>query len=95
MTSTIKNWALWGTGLSTAALIAGASIYLDMPAGANAAPAAIAAPPAVPVTVATSSRRVLPHGRRFPAVWKRSTGCRSAPVSKARWKPCISAKGRW
>jgi membrane fusion protein, multidrug efflux system len=53
MTSTIKNWALWGTGLSTAALIAGASVYLDMPSGANAAPAAVAAPPAVPVTVAT------------------------------------------
>ncbi|MDE1158373.1 MAG: efflux RND transporter periplasmic adaptor subunit [Neorhizobium sp.] len=53
MTSTVKNWALWGTGLSTAALIAAASITLDLPTGAHAAPAAVAAPPAVPVTVAT------------------------------------------
>lgn len=50
MTSKIKNWALWGTGLSTAALVLGASLYIDMPHGAEAAPAA-APPPAVPVTV--------------------------------------------
>ncbi|MBS9722120.1 efflux RND transporter periplasmic adaptor subunit [Tianweitania sp. BSSL-BM11] len=53
MSSKIKNWALWGTGMSAAALIAGASFYLDMPKSAVAAPAAVAAAPAVPVKVAT------------------------------------------
>jgi multidrug efflux system membrane fusion protein len=48
----IKNWALWGAGISVAALIAGASLYLEAPRGAHAASAEAAAQPAVPVTVA-------------------------------------------
>ncbi|MGK6315975.1 efflux RND transporter periplasmic adaptor subunit [Neorhizobium sp. DT-125] len=65
MTSKIKNWALWGTGLGTAALIAGASVYLDLPQGANAAPAAAAAAPAVPVTVATVEPRNVTTWQEF------------------------------
>ncbi|MBP1846712.1 multidrug efflux system membrane fusion protein [Rhizobium petrolearium] len=66
MTSKIKNWALWGTGLGTAALIAGASVYLDIPQGANAAPAtAAAAAPAVPVTVATIEPRNVTTWQEF------------------------------
>jgi multidrug efflux system membrane fusion protein len=48
----MKNWALWGAGISVAALIAGASLYLEAPRGAQAASAEAAAPTAVPVTVA-------------------------------------------
>ena len=48
----MKNWTLWGAGISVAALIAGASLYIDAPTGAHAAPAEAAAQPAVPVTVA-------------------------------------------
>ncbi|RYE60135.1 MAG: efflux RND transporter periplasmic adaptor subunit, partial [Rhizobiaceae bacterium] len=48
----IKNWAPWGAGISVAALIAGASLSIDTPTGAHAAPAEAAAQPAVPVTVA-------------------------------------------
>ncbi|WP_430258710.1 efflux RND transporter periplasmic adaptor subunit [Neorhizobium sp. IRS_2294] len=47
----IKNWAPWGAGISVAALIAGASLSIDTPTGAYAAPAEAAAQPAVPVTV--------------------------------------------
>ena len=65
MTSKIKSWALWGTGLSTAALIAGASIYLDLPQGAHAAPATAAAAPAVPVTVATVEPRNVSTWQEF------------------------------
>ncbi|WP_117192612.1 efflux RND transporter periplasmic adaptor subunit [Rhizobium terrae] len=66
MISKIKNWALWGTGLSTAALIVGASVYLDLPQGANAAPATAAAPaPAVPVTVATVNPRNVTTWQEF------------------------------
>lgn len=48
----IKNWAPWGAGISVAALIAGASLSIDTPTGAHAAPAEAVAQPAVPVTVA-------------------------------------------
>jgi multidrug efflux system membrane fusion protein len=66
MISKIKNWALWGTGLGTAALIAGASVYLDLPQGANAAQAqAAAAAPAVPVTVATIEPRNVTTWQEF------------------------------
>ncbi|WP_105373509.1 efflux RND transporter periplasmic adaptor subunit [Neorhizobium huautlense] len=66
MTSKIKNWALWGTGLGTAALIAGASVYLDLPQGANAAPASASAQaPAVPVTVATVEPRSVTTWQEF------------------------------
>lgn len=65
MISKIKNWALWGTGLSTAALIVGASVYLELPQGANAAPAQAAAAPAVPVTVATINPRNVTTWQEF------------------------------
>lgn len=56
MTSKIKNWALWGSGLSAAALIAGASLYIEPPRGAAAAEGA-SAPPAPVVTVSTVQPR--------------------------------------
>jgi multidrug efflux system membrane fusion protein len=65
MSSKIKNWALWGAGLSVAALIAGASVYLDLPQKAQAAPAAAAAPPAVPVKVATVETRSVTTWQEF------------------------------
>ena len=66
MISKIKNWALWGTGLSTAVLIAGASVYLDMPQSAVAAPATASAPaPAVPVTVAVVNPRSVTTWQEF------------------------------
>lgn len=66
MTSKIRNWALWGTGLSTAALIAVASIYLDLPQDAVAAPATTAAQtPAVPVTVAAVNPRKVTTWQEF------------------------------
>jgi multidrug efflux system membrane fusion protein len=64
MTSKITSWALWGTGLSAAALIAGASIYLDMPQAAKAAPAAEATP-AVPVTVTSVEPRKVTTWQEF------------------------------
>jgi multidrug efflux system membrane fusion protein len=64
--SKMKSWALWGTGLSAAALIAGASVYLDLPAAATAAPAtASAPPPAAPVTVSTVEPRTITTWQEF------------------------------
>ncbi|CAN7327758.1 efflux RND transporter periplasmic adaptor subunit [Neorhizobium sp. LjRoot104] len=83
MTSKIKSWALWGTGLSTAALIAGASVYLDLPQGANAAPAtAAAAAPAVPVTVATME----PHS---VSTWQEFSG-RLEAVDRVQIRPRVT-----
>ncbi|OLP54741.1 efflux transporter periplasmic adaptor subunit [Rhizobium rhizosphaerae] len=66
MTSKAKNWALWGAGLSTAALIAAASVYLELPRDASAAPATAAAPPpAVPVTVAVVNPRNITTWQEF------------------------------
>ncbi len=64
MTSKIKNWALWGSGLSVAALIAGGAFYLDAPKGAVAAPATAAAP-AVPVKVASVEPRSVTTWQEF------------------------------
>ncbi|OLP57893.1 efflux transporter periplasmic adaptor subunit [Xaviernesmea oryzae] len=64
MISRIRNWALWGAGLSTAALIAGAAVYLDLPHDAVAAPAPAAAP-AVPVTVAVVNPRNVTTWQEF------------------------------
>lgn len=61
----IKNWALWGTGLSVAALIAAASFYVETPSGANAAPAAVAAAPAIPVKVAAVETRSVTTWQEF------------------------------
>jgi len=83
MISKIKNWALWGTGLGTAALIAGASVYLDLPQGANAAPAsAAAAAPAVPVTVATINPRNV-------TTWQEFSG-RLEAVDRVQIRPRVS-----
>ncbi|MCO5732500.1 efflux RND transporter periplasmic adaptor subunit [Rhizobium sp. SSA_523] len=66
MTSKLANWALWGAGLSTAALISGAAIYLQLPQGANAAAASAAAQaPAVPVTVASVEPRSFTSWQEF------------------------------
>ena len=66
MTSKITNWALWGAGLSVAAVIVGASFHLDMPAGATAAPAdSAAAAPAVPVKVASVQPRSVTTWQEF------------------------------
>lgn len=66
MTSKMKNWALWGAGLSTAALIAAASVYLELPQDAIATPATAAAPqPAVPVTVAVINPRNVTTWQEF------------------------------
>jgi multidrug efflux system membrane fusion protein len=65
MTSKITNWALWGAGLSVAAVIVGASFHLDMPKGATAAPAASASAPAVPVKVASVKPRSVTTWQEF------------------------------
>ena len=84
MSSKIKNWALWGTGLSVAALIAGASFYLDMPKGANAAPVAAAAPPAVPVKVATVESRSV-------TTWQEFSG-RLEAVDRVQLRPRVAGE---
>ncbi|TNM64763.1 efflux RND transporter periplasmic adaptor subunit [Aliirhizobium smilacinae] len=66
MTAKSTRWALLGAGLTTSVLIAGAAFYLDMPQGANAAsPAESAAPPAIPVTVATIQPRRIGTWQEF------------------------------
>ncbi|WP_312793974.1 efflux RND transporter periplasmic adaptor subunit [Tianweitania sp.] len=84
MSSKIKNWALWGAGMSVAALIAGASFYLDMPKAANAAPAAAQAAPAVPVKVATvESRSVI--------TWQEFSG-RLEAVDRVQLRPRVAGE---
>jgi multidrug efflux system membrane fusion protein len=65
--SKMKSWALWGTGMGAVALIAGASLYFDLPNGARAdsAPASAAPAPAVPVTVATVQPRTVTTWQEF------------------------------
>jgi multidrug efflux system membrane fusion protein len=81
--SKFKNWALLGTGIGTAALIAGASLYLDLPTGATAAPATESAPPpAAPVTVAT----VEPHKI---TTWQEFSG-RLEAVDRVQVRPRVA-----
>ncbi len=81
--SKLKNWALLGTGIGTAALIAGASLYLDLPTGATAAPAtASAPPPAAPVTVVT----VEPHKI---TTWQEFSG-RLEAVDRVQVRPRVA-----
>ena len=83
MASRLSNWALWGTGLGTAALIVGASFYLDMPQGANAAPTTETAPaPAVPVTVTTVTPRNV-------TTWQEFSG-RLEAVDRVEIRPRVS-----
>ena len=64
--SKLKTWALLGTGIGTAAAIAGATLYFDLPSGATAAPAtATAAPPPAPVTVSTVEPRQITTWQDF------------------------------
>ena len=66
MKSNEKRWALWGAGIGLAASLSGAAFYLDLPRGAAASePAAAAAPPAVPVTVATVAPRDVTTWQEF------------------------------
>ncbi|MCM2397437.1 efflux RND transporter periplasmic adaptor subunit [Rhizobium sp. S95] len=67
MTAKNKRWALWGAGIGTVASIAGATMYLDLPRGANAASetAAAAPAPAIPVTVATVEPRSISTWQEF------------------------------
>ncbi|MCY1666930.1 efflux RND transporter periplasmic adaptor subunit [Rhizobium sp. SL86] len=81
MTARIRNAALWGTALATALAIAGGSLYLDQPRDARAAPAA-AAPPAVPVTVATVEPRSV-------TVWREFSG-RLEAVDRVQIRPRVA-----
>ncbi len=66
MTAKSTRWALWGAGLATSVLVAGAAIYVNTPQGANAAsPAAAAAPAAIPVTVSTIQPRRIGTWQEF------------------------------
>jgi multidrug efflux system membrane fusion protein len=81
--SKFKNWALLGTGVGAAALIAGASLYLDLPTGATAAPATeTAPPPPAPVTVAT----VEPHKI---TTWQEFSG-RLEAVDRVQIRPRVA-----
>ena len=82
MTARIRNAALWGSALATALAIAGGSLYLDQPRDARAAPAAAAAPPAVPVTVATVEPRTV-------TVWREFSG-RLEAVDRVQIRPRVA-----
>jgi multidrug efflux system membrane fusion protein len=66
MTSRKARWALWGAGLGFAVAATGAAFYLELPSGANAAPAETSAQaPAIPVTVATVEPRSVTTWQEF------------------------------
>lgn len=66
MTSKKTRWALWGASLVVIASATAASFYLELPTGANAAPAETSAPaPAIPVTVATVEPRSVTTWQEF------------------------------
>ncbi|MDG3579286.1 efflux RND transporter periplasmic adaptor subunit [Rhizobium sp. YJ-22] len=66
MSSNKKRWALWGAGLGVAASISGAAFHFDLTSGANATPAAaVAPPPAVPVTVTAIEPRDVTTWQEF------------------------------
>ncbi len=66
MSSNKKRWALWGAGLGVAASISGAGFHFDLTSGANATPAAaVAPPPAVPVTVTAIEPRDVTTWQEF------------------------------
>ncbi|MCX8997048.1 efflux RND transporter periplasmic adaptor subunit [Rhizobiaceae bacterium BDR2-2] len=53
MTARRNRWALWGTGTAILLSSVGVAVHFDLPSDARAATEEAAAPPAVPVTVAT------------------------------------------
>ncbi|MDI6838688.1 MAG: biotin/lipoyl-binding protein, partial [Rhizobiaceae bacterium] len=65
MTVKKTRWALWAAGTAVVLSAIAATVHLDMPTGANAAPAEQAAPPAVPVTVATLKPRSVTTWQQF------------------------------
>jgi multidrug efflux system membrane fusion protein len=66
MKSNDKRWALWGASIAVVASVSGAAFYLDLPRGAAASEtAAAAAPPAIPVTVATVQARDITAWQEF------------------------------
>lgn len=66
MTSTIKRWALVGTGLGTAALLSTAAVFIDMPLSPKAVAADVAAEaPAVPVTISVMEARDVSTWQEF------------------------------
>lgn len=81
MNSKIRDRALWGAGMLTAALIAGASFYIEPPRGAQAAPVAAAAQ-AVPVTVTTLKTRSV-------TTWQEFSG-RLEAVDRVQVRPRVS-----
>lgn len=82
MTSRLANWALWGAGVGTAALIAGASLHLDMFSASPAAANNAAAPQAVPVTVSTVKEKKV-------ATWQEFSG-RLEAVDRVQLRPRVS-----
>lgn len=65
MTVNKTRWALWGAGTAVVLSAIAATVHLDMPTGANAAPAEQTAPPAVPVTVTTLKPRSVTTWQEF------------------------------
>lgn len=66
MTARIRNAALWGSAMATVLAIVGGFVYVDQSNDARAASTEVAAaPPAVPVTVATVSPRPINIWREF------------------------------
>ncbi|MFN3634698.1 MAG: efflux transporter periplasmic adaptor subunit, partial [Rhizobium rhizophilum] len=66
MTARIRSAALWGSVMATALAIVGGFVYVDQSKDALAAATEVAAaPPAVPVTVATVSPRPINIWREF------------------------------
>lgn len=66
MTARIRSAALWGSAMATALAIVGGFVYVDQSKDALAAATEVAAaPPAVPVTVATVSPRPINVWREF------------------------------
>ncbi|WP_165225203.1 efflux RND transporter periplasmic adaptor subunit [Affinirhizobium pseudoryzae] len=82
MTARIRNAALWASAIATALAVTGGTLYLDQPRDAHAASATVAAPPAVPVTVATVEPRSV-------TVWREFSG-RLEAVDRVQIRPRVA-----
>ncbi|PYE23618.1 multidrug efflux system membrane fusion protein [Rhizobium sp. PP-CC-3A-592] len=83
MTAKNNRWALMGAGLTIAASVAGAAFYFERMEGAVAAePAAVAAPQAIPVTVAAVETRNV-------ATWQEFSG-RLEAVGRVQIRPRVA-----